>query len=260
MPFDILPFTKIASTRVGCPPTAILSNQILFPRKGLIIVIRNGTHKFRRIAMNTDTRPIVEIIDTLFKEKRVMQRCDRCILRNRMARIPCTIPSSDPALAERVLRATFQPLHEKPCRLVLPSGSSRSQETRLPRSSPHTLSTAPPSVAAAHFSTAVVGVSSTLSPVGAPGGTASVVGLTELLAGLGPSEFRDRTWIAYCVFGFRFVTRWVVPVLPVAPLRSRRHAFFNVHLMVFNRRTAVFADASHSKSMKSVRLTRHPQI
>ena len=86
--------------------------------------------------MNADTRTIVEIIDTRFKEKRVMQRCDRCILRNRMARIPCTlrVPTPHP---ERVLRATFQSFHKEPCAGATRPDPCRSQATRLPRSSPH---------------------------------------------------------------------------------------------------------------------------
>ena len=42
-----------------------------------------------------------------------MQRGDRCILRNRMARIPCTlrVPTPHP---ERVLCATFESFHKKP--------------------------------------------------------------------------------------------------------------------------------------------------
>ena len=144
-----------------------------------------------------------------------MQRCDRCVLRNRMARIPRTlrVPTPHP---ERVLRATFQSFHKEPCACATRRDPGTSQRRAFLDASPRIHRRAPPSVAAAHFSTAVVGVSSTLSPVGAPGGTASVVGLTELLAGLSPSEFTERTWIVYCVFGLSCVTRCVVFVLPVA--------------------------------------------
>ena len=63
--------------------------------------------------MHTYTRPIVEIVHALLKEKRVMQRGDRCILRNRIARLACTlrVPTPHP---ERVLRATFQSFHKEP--------------------------------------------------------------------------------------------------------------------------------------------------
>ena len=72
--------------------------------------------------MNADTRlPLIEIIHALLKKIRaIMQRCDRCILRNRIARIPRTrrVPTPHP---ERVLRATFQSFHKEPCCWCYPS-------------------------------------------------------------------------------------------------------------------------------------------
>ena len=203
--------------------------------------------------MNTDTRPIVEIIDTLFKEKRVMQRCDRCFLRNRMARIPCTLPSSDPA-PRTCIACHVSIVSQRTVCLCYPSRSMSFPKTRLPRSSPH-IRDLPTLRRCCPFQHCRCGGEFDFEPRRCPGRDCIRCRVNRIARRTFTFRIHGAHLDRVLCVRLEFVTRWVVFVLPVAT----HFVPGDTPSLTFTSWSSIaappsFADASHSKSMKSVPL------